>query len=323
MATRTAADKRPFWLMIEDEILQLTANDLSDGNVEQTIQRTAKALDDTGINVSRNAGNLLQLRWAVDARIKAGRPLLQDFNAAVSALSLEDVADIYAAAWKIIREVGEAWPKLKESERKPDIISILEKTKFDLAIARGNELGGEPGIRFLLGEDIAPSDIIEAMGVSQEEFDRVNAAVEAERAERARVISLLEEVANKTDEEKVKHLLDNEVADDLILELAGVEQSAVDSAKKAMEAELAEKKRLAEEEAARKKAEAEGPPIEDIPADEMLEYIESIRQILEFSDVEDEIRTMCEQSSIPKALVDIAVSDTDRLNELESQAEAG
>jgi hypothetical protein len=323
MATRTAADKRPFWLMIEDEILQLTANDLSDGNVEQTIQRTAKALDDTGINVSRNAGNLLQLRWAVDARIKVGRPLLQDFNAAVSALSLEDVADIYAAAWKIIREVGEAWPKLKESESKPDIISILEKTKFDLAIARGNELGGEPGIRFLLGEDIAPSDIIEAMGVSQEEFDRVNAAVEAERAERARVISLLEEVANKTDEEKVKHLLDNEVADDLILELAGVEQSAVDSAKKAMEAELAEKKRLAEEEAARKKAEAEGPPIEDIPADEMLEYIESIRQILEFSDVEDEIRTMCEQSSIPKALVDIAVSDTDRLNELESQAEAG
>ena len=51
--------------------------------------------------------------------------------------------------------------------------------------------------------------------------------------------------------------------------------------------------------------------------------IESIRQILEFSDVEDEIRTMCEQSSIPKALVDIAVSDKDRLDELESQAEAG
>ena len=323
MATQSAADTRPFWLMIEDEILQLTENDLSDGNVEQVIQRTAKVLDESGINVSRNAGNMLQLRRAVDARIKVGRPLLQDFNAAVSALSLEDVADIYAAAWKIIREVGEAWPKLKESERKPDIIRILEKTKFDLAIARGNELGGEPGIRFLLGEDIAASDIIEAMGVSQEEFDRVNAAVKAERAERARVISLLEKVADKTDEEKVKHLLDNEVTNDLILELAGVDQSAVDSAKKAMEAELAEKKRLAEEEAARKKAEAEGPPIEDIPADEMLEYIESIRQILEFSDVEDEIRTMCEQSSIPKALVDIAVSDADRLDELESQAEAG
>jgi hypothetical protein len=323
MATRHAADKRPFWLMIEDEILQLTDNDLSDGNAEQTIQRTAKALDDTGINVSRNAGNLLQLRGAVGARIKVGRPLLQDFDAAVSALSLEDVADIRAAAWKIIREVGEAWPKLRESERKPDIINILEKTKFDLTIAHAKELGGEPGIRFLLGEGITPSDIIEAMGVSQEEYDRVNAAVEAERAERARVISLLAKVADKSDEEKVKNLLGNEVADDLILELAGVDQSAVDSAKKAMEAELAEKKRLAEEEAARKKAEAEGPPIEDIPADEMLEYIESIREIFEFSDVEDEIRTMCEQSSIPKALIEIAVSDKDRLDELESQAEAG
>ena len=190
--------------------------------------------------------------------------------------------------------------KLKESERKPDIISILEKTKFDLAIARAEELGDEPGIRFLLEENIAPSDIIEAMRVSQEEFDRVNAAVEAERAERARVISLLEEAADKSDEEKVKHLFASEVAEDLILELAGVEQSTVESAKKAMEAELAEKKRLAEEEAAQKKAEAEGPQIEDIPADEMLEYIESIRQILDFSDVEDEIRTMCEQKLDPQ-----------------------
>ena len=50
-------------------------------------------------------------------------------------------------------------------------------------------------------------------------------------------------------------------------------------------------------------------------------YIESIREILEFSDVEDEIRTMCEQSSIPKSLVDVAVSDPDKLDELEEAAE--
>lgn len=322
MAAQPAAETRPFWLMIEDELLQLTDSDLS-GNVEQAIQRTAKALDDTGINVSRNAGNLLQLRRAVAARTKVGRPLLQDFNGAVSALSLEDVADINAAAWKIVCEVGEAWPTLKESEHKADIISILEKTKFDLTIARAKELGGEPGIRFLLEEEIASSDIIEAMGVSQEEVDRVKAAVEAERAERVRVISLLEEVADKSDEEKVKHLFSNDVADDLVLELAGVDKGVVDSARKAMEAELAEKKRLAEEEAARKKAEAEGPSIEDIPADQMLEYIESIREILEFSDEEAEIRTMCEQSSIPKALTEIAATDAGRLDELESQAEGG
>jgi hypothetical protein len=52
-----------------------------------------------------------------------------------------------------------------------------------------------------------------------------------------------------------------------------------------------------------------------------VDYIDSIREIMEFSDQEKEIRTMCEQSSIPKALVDIAVSEPDKLDELEKQAE--
>ena len=72
---------------------------------------------------------------------------------------------------------------------------------------------------------------------------------------------------------------------------------------------------------ARKKAEAEGPALEDIPPDEMLDHIEAIREIMEFSDEEKEIRVMCEQSSIPKSLVDIAVSEPDRLDELEKEAE--
>jgi len=82
-----------------------------------------------------------------------------------------------------------------------------------------------------------------------------------------------------------------------------------------------EKQRLEEEAAARKKAEAAGPALEDIPPDEMLEYIASIRDIFEFSDQEKEIRVMCEQSSIPKALVDIAVSEPGRLDELEKAAQ--
>lgn len=323
MATQTGSNKRPFWLMIEDEIVKLSAGDLSDGNLEQTIQKTAKSLDDAGINVSNNGGNMLQLRAALDARVSAGRALLEDFNGALAALTLEDFNDTYAAAVTITNEVGEAWPKLKESERKSDVIDLVEKRKFDLVVEHANELGGEAGVRFMLAEGIASDVIVEAMGVSQEEFARVNAAVEAERAERVRVIGLLKDAAVKSDEDKVKHLLGNEVADDLILELTGVDQDTFETAKKAMEAELAEKKRLAEEEAARKKAEAEGPPIEEIPADQLLEYIESVREILEFSDVEAEIRAMCEQSSIPKALVDIAVSDAGKLDELESQAEAG
>ena len=70
-----------------------------------------------------------------------------------------------------------------------------------------------------------------------------------------------------------------------------------------------------------KKEAAAGPSLEQIPPDEMLEHIESIREIMEFSDKEKEIRTMCEQSSIPKCLVDIAVSEPDRLDTLEKEAE--
>ena len=54
----------------------------------------------------------------------------------------------------------------------------------------------------------------------------------------------------------------------------------------------------------------------------MLEHIEAIREILDFSDQEKEIRVMCEQSGIPKALVEITISEPDKLDELEEKAEA-
>ena len=120
---------------------------------------------------------------------------------------------------------------------------------------------------------------------------------------------------------KVKHLFDNNVSEELIIEMAKVDSDAINAVKKAMEAELKEQQRLKEEAAARKKEEAAGPALEDIPPDEMLEHIEGIREIMEFSDQEKEIRIMCEQSSIPKALVDIAVSEPDRLDELEKEAQ--
>ena len=97
-------------------------------------------------------------------------------------------------------------------------------------------------------------------------------------------------------------------------------EAGVHSTERQRQAEL-EKQRLEEEATAQKKAEAEGPSLEDIPADQMLEYIESIREIFEFSDEEKEIRFMCDQSDIPKSLVDIAVSDPDKLDELEKEAE--
>ena len=145
--------------------------------------------------------------------------------------------------------------------------------------------------------------------------------VEAELAERKRVQGLIDAAEDKTDDEKIKDLINKEVADDLIVELGGYDRGTVDGVRDAMKEELKEKQRLADEEAARKAAEAAGPSLDSIPADEMLEYIESIREIMEFSDKENEIRSMCEQSSIPNSLVDVAVSDPDKLDELEKNAE--
>ena len=48
--------------------------------------------------------------------------------------------------------------------------------------------------------------------------------------------------------------------------------------------------------------------------------VEGIREILEYSDVEKEIRIMFEQSKIPNSLVEIAISDPGNLDEMEKEA---
>jgi hypothetical protein len=280
----------------------------------------AGELDETGYNVSRLGGNMIKLRFAVDKARTVGKPLLQDFNAAISALTLEDVAAPYVATTKLLDQLGATWPELRSPERRPDVIAIVEKTRLDLMIAKAKGMPDDTGIRYLIEEMVAFPVIIDALGITEEKLNEVDAQIKKERAERARVAGLLEKVADKSNEEKVRHLYDNDVSEALILEMAQVAQSDIDAVKKALEEELKEKQRLAEEEAARKKAEAEGPALEDIPPDQMLEYIESIREIMEFSDQEKEIRVMCEQSSIPKALVDIAVSEPEKLDELETKA---
>jgi hypothetical protein len=246
---------------------------------------------------------------------------MKDFNTAIAALTLEDVADPYFVTNKLIRDIGKTWPKLKRSERRPDVIRIVEKTKLDLLITKAKGLPDDEGIRLLIEEQVAPEVITNALDITGEKLEQVNTEMEKERAERARVETLLEAVEGKSNEEKVKHLFENNVSEELIIEMAKVDQGAIDGVKQAMEAELKEKQRLEEEAAARKKEEAAGPSLGNISPDEMLEHIEAIREILEFSDQEKEIRVMCEQSSIPKSLVDIAVSEPDRLDELEKEAE--
>ena len=321
MTTSDAFEKKPLWLLIEENILALDSQDLAGKKLEPSIQRIAGELDNAGYNVSRHGGNLLKLRWAVEKALKAGRPLLKDFNAAIAALTLEDVADPYRATTKLLDDIAETWPELRIPERRADVIKIVEQTKLNLLIAKAKSLSGDEGIRLLIKEQVASQFITSALEISDEKLKQVKAEIKKELAERARVATLLEAVAGKSDEEKVRHLFENNVSAELIIEMAKVDQGVIDAAKQAMEEELKEKQRLAEEEAARKKAAAAGPALDAIPSDELIGYIESIREIMEFSDEEKEIRIMCEQSSIPKSLVDIAVSEPDKLDELEKNAQ--
>ncbi len=316
-----ATENKPLWLSIEERILSLDSAELSGSSLEPSVQRIAGELDSDGYNVSGHGGNLMQLRWAMDEARKAGKPFLTDFNAAISALTLEDAADPYATTCKIISDIGETWPDLKKSERRSVVIGFVEKARLDLLIAKAKEMSGDEGIRMLIEEAVAAEVITKGLEITQEKLEEVIAQIEAERAERARATSLLEKVEGKADDERVKHLVTNSVTEELIIEMAGVDQAAIDAVKKAMEEELKEQQRLAEEEAARKKAEAEGPSLDDISPEDMIDYVDSIREIMDFSEEEKEIRIMCEQSSIPKALVDIAVSDPDKLDELEKLAE--
>jgi len=320
MATSDETKKKPLWLLIEENILKLDSQDLSGENLEASIQRIVGELDNAGYNVSHHGGNMLQLRWAMNETSKVGRPLMKDFNTAIAALKLEDVADLYFATDKLIGAIGKTWPRLKGSERRPEVIRIVEKTKLALLITKAKGLPDDEGIRLLIKEQVAPEVITNALDITAEKLEQVNTEMETERAERARVATLLSAVEGKSNEEKAKHLFVNNVSEKLIIEMAKVDPDVINGVKQAIEAELKEKQRLEEEAAARKKEEAAGPPLEEIPPDEMLEHIEAIREIMEFSDKEKEIRVMCEQSSIPKCLVDIAVSEPDRLDELEKKA---
>jgi uncharacterized protein YaaQ len=320
MSATEATQSKPLWLSIEEGILSLDAKDLSGGG-EEMIQRLAGELDNSGYNVSRHGGNLMKLRWAVEKARKAGKPMLKDLNGAISGLTLDGLSDLYGAASSLLDNIGKTWPELRSPECRPDVVEMVEAKKLDLMIAKAKEQADDQGIRYLLAEKVEGDVIIESLGITEDKLNEVIDLIKKEKAERDRVAGLLEKVADKGNDEKIKHLFDNEVAEALIIEMAGVDQGEIDAVKKAMEEELKEQQRKAEEEAARKAAEAAGRSLDDISHEDMVDYIDSIREIMEFSDVEKEIRVMCEQSSIPKALVDIAVSDPDKLDELEKNAE--
>jgi hypothetical protein len=319
--TSAAASHQPLWLAIEAEIAEHGSEAFSGSAKESTVQKIARTLDDQGFNVSHHAANLLMLRRAVDVRETVGRPLMNDFKAATEAMTLDDVANPIQATIAFAHRIGADFPDFLDLDRRSDLRSIINGIRLDRLVAKAEEIAGDQGIRYLIENQVADSTIIDRLSVDREKIDGVKAAIAAELADIKRVNGLLAEVEGQDDATKAKHLITKDVTDENIVEIAGLGQDVIDQAKKLMEEEIKEKERLAAEAEAAKKAAAEGPKLEDIPADEMLEHIEAIREIMEFSDDPGEIAAMCEQSNIPKALIEIATTDTAKLDELEAAAE--
>ena len=243
--------KDPLWMLIEKQIQKYTDEDFTEANSLETSRKIAAELDKTGYNVSKHGGNWLQLKAAVKARNRVGRPFIKDFEKAVDALGLDDITDTYATAMKIIADLGSDWPSFLASEHRADVNEIVGNKKIELMIAKAKALAGEPGIRYLISELFEPQAIIEALEVSEDEYKSVKSKLDAELAEKKRVQKLFDAVKDASEEDKIKHLLKNNAADELITEIGGIEQPAIDAVKKAMEEELAEKKRKEEELAAK------------------------------------------------------------------------
>ena len=321
MTTSNKTAKEPLWLAMERKILEHASLDSSGSNLESVQQTIASELDQSGYNVSLHGGNFLQLRWALEEKNRNGHALLEDLKGVLDKLTFENVENTGKATANIIHALEDSWPKLKDYERKPTILEMVEQTRLGFIIKKSKELPESEGIRYLIAAEVVSDTIIESLGITRERYDQEIGAIKAEKAEKARVQSLLEAVAGKPDQERIKHLINKDVSDALIMELAGVGQAAVDEVKKAMEEEIKEKQRLAEEEAKRKAETAAGPPLEDISMEDRLTHIEAIRDIMDLCDAENEIRQMCAQSNVPICLIDIAISDPERLDALEKEAE--
>lgn len=313
--------KEPLWIAMEKKIFEHASGDSSGSNLESLIQKIAIDLDNSGYSVSNHGGNLLQLRWAMEEKNRNGKPLMQDLNEAIQKLTFEDVENAKIATANVISALGAAWPKIQDADRAPTIFGMVDKVRLGFLVQKAKDLSESQGIRYLIDYEIPSEVIVNELGITQERYDQEVAAIKAEQEKKAHVKSLLEAVADKPEEEQIKHLINNDISDELIIEIAGVEQTSIENVRNSMEEELKEKQRLAEEEAAKKAALAEGPPLEEISMEDRLTHIEAIRDIMDLCEGEDEIRQMCEQSKVPKCLVDIAVTDPDKLDELEQEAE--
>jgi len=238
MTAGNEISKEPLWIAMEKRILEHASGGSSASDLESAIKKIASELDQSGYSVSNHAGNLLQLRWAMEEKNRNGKALMQDLNTAIKKLTFDDVENAKAATARIISALGATWPKLQDSERKPAILDMVEDVRLGFLVQRAKERSEGGGIRYLIDSEIAADVILESLGITQERYAQEVAAIKAEEAKKEKVRSLLEAVADKPEEERIKHLINHEITDELILEIAKVELGSIESVRKSMEEEL-------------------------------------------------------------------------------------
>jgi len=173
MTTTDGLTSEPLWLAIERKILELGPGDFSGDRLEGSVQKLAATLDDAGLNVSRNAGRMLDLRGALGARATVGRPFMDDLQKAFASLTLDDVKDPYSATVALIDQVGTEWPKLRDSDRRGHVLKMVEGIKLDLLVDRAKSMEGDGGIRLLIGAEVVAEVIMERLGIGRGDYDRV------------------------------------------------------------------------------------------------------------------------------------------------------
>ncbi|MDX2439852.1 MAG: hypothetical protein QNK40_04815, partial [Desulfobacterales bacterium] len=70
MTTTDETEKKPLWVGIEEKLLELNPEELSEQAKEAAIQKIVGELDNEGFNVSKSGGKMMQLRWAMDDMLK-------------------------------------------------------------------------------------------------------------------------------------------------------------------------------------------------------------------------------------------------------------
>jgi hypothetical protein len=221
--------REPLWIAMEKKILEHASADSSGSSMESSIQKIASELDSSGYCVSSHGGNMLQLRWAMEEKNRNRKPLMQDLNEAIKKLTFEDVENARAAAAKVINALGAAWPKIQDSDRAPTILGMVEKVRLGFLVQRAKDLSESQSIRYLIDYKLASDVIVRELGILQERYDQEVADIKEEQAKKTHAASLLSAVADKTEEERIRHLINNDITDELIVEIAGVEQASVDN----------------------------------------------------------------------------------------------